>query len=407
MQRESVQSIYIKVMWLLTLGLYICIPLQISAAQSLLYYGIFALTVGSIVMTVVSDLAQKKMDKLGFVQLVLMAVMAVCIAFSFAFSSEPFSFSLQGMGAISFFEMLGSIYIIGSVKCEKELKHFIYGASLVGAFIFIGFSFIPSIAYSDEELTSLTLGFSNPNETAIYLMSTICMLTLLFDVLKRWFYKVPLLLVIGYLIYLLYRTDSRTALIATALVLLYQIFARQWVLPRWVIPVAVIFPLVFWLVYAFLWVNVESLHDVEILGKEFFSGREQYFVDKLLELRTNWPFGDVGLYYFGNMHNGPLAMIASMGVFGFAAHVAYTVYTLYGYYPNINKKSQTIALIVILSIFVHSSAEATFIVGGAHYSIIVATFYLLLKDDEEDGIEFRLEDETSDVLLPEVQTSSR
>lgn len=381
MQRESVQSIYIKVLWLMTLGLYICIPLKIDFALSLLYYGILALTVGAIVMTVVSDLAQKKMDKQGFVQLVLMAVMAVCVVFSFLFSGEPVTFSIHGMGVLGFFEMVGSIYVIGATDCTKSLKRFIFGTSLVGAFVFIGFSLIPSIAYSDPDLGSLTLGFNNPNETAIYLMSTVCMLVLLFDTLKRWLYKVPLILVIGYLLYLLYCTESRTALIATAIVLLYQIFARQWVLPRWVIPVAVVSPVVFLLVYAFLWQNVPALYDAEILGKEFFSGREQYFVDKLLELRTNWLFGDVGLYYFTNMHNGPLAIVASMGVFGFVAHVVYMVYTLCCYHPHIRTKSQTIALIVILAIFVHSSAEATFIVGGAHYSIIVATFFLLLKDE--------------------------
>ena len=381
-QHESIQSIYVKIMWILTLGLYICIPLKIDLALSLLYYGILALSVGVIVVTLVTDLSQKKVNKLGFVQMVLMGVMTMCIVFSFAMSSEPFSFSIQGIGVLSFFEMVGSIYVIGSVGCTKDLKKFIFGIALISAFVFIGFSFIPSIAYSDDLLDSLELGFNNPNETAVYLMSTICLLVLFFDTMKRWLFKVPVVLIIGYLAYLLYLTESRTALVATALVILYQLFARRFVVPRWVIPVAVLLPVVFLVLYTQLWQR-GLFRDLEILGKPFYSGREGAFLSLLEELGGNWAFCDVGKYHFTNVHNGPLSIMISMGIFGFVAYFAYMVYTLYQYHACIASKHQTIALIVILAIFVHSSAEATFIVGGAHYSIIVATFFLLLKDERQ------------------------
>lgn len=385
-QHESIQSIYIKIMWILTLGLYICIPLKIDLALSLLYYGILALSVGVILITLVTDLSQKKVNKLGFVQMVLMGVMTMCIVFSFAMSSEPFSFSIQGIGVLSFFEMVGSIYVIGSVGCTKDLKKFIFGIALISAFVFIGFSFVPSIAYSDDLLDSLELGFNNPNETAVYLMSTICLLVLFFDTMKRWLFKVPVVLIIGYLAYLLYLTESRTALVATALVILYQLFARRFVVPRWVIPVAVLLPLVFLVLYTQLWQR-GLFPDLEILGKPFYSGREDYFMEQLLEFRDNWLFGDIGLHYFSNMHNGPLTILSGMGSSGFLAWFAFIVYTLRHYYEDICTKSKTIALIVILAIFIHSSAEAAFIVGGAHYSIIVATFFLLLKKEEKTGWE--------------------
>ena len=214
-------------------------------------------------------------------------------------------------------------------------------------------------------------------------MANICILVLFFDVLKRWLYKMPLLCVIAYLSYLLYCTDSRTALIATILVIIYQLFARKWVVPKWPILVALLFPLVFLQVYSYLFKNHYFL-DLEILDKPFYSGREDDFIRVLGGLGNEWMFGDVGKYYFTNLHNGPLSILASIGVMGYVTYLTSIFCTLRHYYNGIKTKSQNIALIAILAIFVHSSAEATFIVGGAHYSIIVATFYLLLRDDGEE-----------------------
>jgi hypothetical protein len=313
-----------------------------------------------------------------------MILLSFCVLFSLMQTkTTSFSFSVHIMGILGFVEMLGSVYVVGFTKCTRDLKKFIFAVNIVISVVFIVFSFIPSIAYSGELEDSLYMGFNNPNETAIYLMANICILVLFFDMLKRWLYKVPLLLVIAYLILLLYRTDSRTALIATILVILYQLFARKWVVPKWAIIVAALFPVVFLLVYAYLF-RYHYFLDWEILGKPFYSGREDDFIRVLSLLRQEWMFGDVGKYYFTNLHNGPLSILASIGVMGYGTYLLSTIYTLRYYHDYVRTKSQTIALIVILAIFVHSSAEATFIVGGAHYSIIVATFYLLLRDDGQE-----------------------
>lgn len=380
---ESIQSVYVKIMWLLTVGLYICIPLGIGLI-SLLYNAILMVTLAVILLTVITNIVERGNTKLGSLQLLFMLLLGICVVFSLMQTEEEsLTFSAHGMGILGFFEMVGSIYVVGFTKCTKDLKKFIFAVNLVISVVLIGFSFMPGIAYSGKLEDSLYLGFNNPNETAVYLMANICILMLFFDVLKRWLYKIPLLCVIAYLSYLLYCTNSRTALIATILVIVYQLFARKWRVPKWVIFVAVLFPVIFLQVYAYLFENHYFL-DAEILDKPFYSGREDDFIRVLDNLKGEWLFGDAGKYHFTNLHNGPLSILASVGVMGYVTYLLSIFSTLRYYYNGIKTKSQTIALIAILAIFVHSSAEATFIVGGTHYSIIVATFYLLLRDDGEE-----------------------
>ena len=49
------------------------------------------------------------------------------------------------------------------------------------------------------------------------------------------------------------------------------------------------------------------------------------------------------------------------------------------YHSAARSQLQFIALVAILGVFIHSCSEAALMVGGAHYSIIVATFYWILK----------------------------
>ena len=84
------------------------------------------------------------------------------------------------------------------------------------------------------------------------------------------------------------------------------------------------------------------------------------------------------------MHNGPLTILAGSGIIGYLIHFVFYSRTICKYADQADSQMQNIALIAILGVFIHSCAEAALIVGGAHYSIIIATYFWILKGDNGD-----------------------
>ena len=224
----------------------------------------------------------------------------------------------------------------------------------------------------------MNLGYANPNATAIYLLMNAALLFLYAEKIQKNAVRVLVYAICAYLFYLIYKTDSRTCLFAAGVVALWSVLAPQRRLSRRLIPIFLLIPLGFLFVYTAMYESGQYA-GLTILGKPFFSGREGFFVEKLNALEGYWLVGDVGKNPFNNMHNGPLTLLSSCGVLGYIIYLRYTGATLRHYYKGNTTKEQTVALIVIFAIFAHSCSEAALIVGGANYSIVVATFYWLLK----------------------------
>ena len=179
-------------------------------------------------------------------------------------------------------------------------------------------------------------------------------------------------------LYMIFLTDSRTCMIVSIVVIIYFFFGRNVKLPKWIVSIVMLIPLVFLLVYSGMYERGLYM-DAEILGKELYSGREEFFIMHLERLMNNLAFGDVREYHFTNLHNGALAVLSSCGVIGYIFYFLFYRNRIQKYFRIAQNSIQYIALIVILGAFVHSCTEAALIVGGAHYSIIVATFFWILK----------------------------
>ena len=279
--------------------------------------------------------------------------------------------------------MLFAIYIVDRVDHGQDKITFVFRANLIIALIFSVLSFT-SLAYTHKIEDSLNLGFSNPNETAIYLLMNFSLLLLYTFYVKKSLNKILVYILCAYLFLLIYRTSCRTGVVAAIAVAAYTLIAPKWKIPKILIFAAMLLPFFVLFVYTELYIG-GHFHDLTILGKPFYSGREEYFAEMLEALKGYWLVGDVGKNPFNNMHNGPLAILSACGVIGYLLYLRFAGKTIRHYYRGAVSHSQTVALVVIFSVFFHSSSEAALVVGGSSYSIVLATFYWLLKGGDAEG----------------------
>ena len=375
-------ELYFKVMWLLTMALYIFIPIEFRFLN-LVFYGIHAITILVFAILVSLSLKQGKIDIFNGKRLIILLALSIILVFSALLSSTSISFSVHIIGILGFLEMLFAIFIIDKVDYTDTTESFVFWVNVAIALVFVLFS-RTSFAYSDEIIGSLSLGYANPNATAIYLLMNIALLMLYTVRIQKLIPKLFVYVLCTYLLYLLYETNSRTCLVAAVLIVAYILIAPKWKLPRILLPIFMLIPLAFLFFYAEMY-KTGKYTDLTILGKEFYSGREGYFVKMLANLKAYWLVGDVGQHPFENMHNGPLTLLSGCGVIGYILYLLFTSSTIRHYYREEVSHTQTVALIVILAAFIHSCSEAALVVGGANYSIVMATFYWLLKNRSAEG----------------------
>ena len=363
-------------MWLLTVALYIFIPIEFRFLN-LVFYGIHAITVLVFALLLSLTLKQGEIDIFNGKRLVILLALSVILVFSALLSSTSISFRVHILGILGFLEMLFAIYIVDKVEHNDTTETFVFRVNVVIALVFTVLS-RTSYAYDSEIIGSLSLGYANPNATAIYLLMNISLLILYSVRIRKGHLKLLVYAICTYLLYLINETGSRTCLVASVLIIAYILIAPKWKISKKLLPIFMLIPLAFLFFYAEMY-KTGKYTDLIILDKEFYSGREGYFVKMLDNLKDYWLVGDVGQHPFENMHNGPLALMSGCGVIGYLLYLQFTGNTIRHYYQGKVTHTQTVALIVIFAAFIHSCSEAALVVGGANYSILMATFYWLLK----------------------------
>lgn len=371
-------NIYFMTMWGLTILLYVLIPLE-SGLVSLIYNLMHLITVTTFLMMILITWRGKILQQ-EFKRFMWLFAVIVVVVLSAMTTEIELTWSVHISGILGFLEMLFAVFIMEYVDYDRGMIGYVFTANIVIAIIFMILS-RTSFAYSGS-LDSLYLGYSNPNETAIFLTLNIVVLVICFNFVSIG-YRVLLTLLIVYLEYLIYLTDSRTCMVASLIVIGFSVLKKIRI-PKWIIVMSLLLSLAFLFIYSGLYEN-GYFTDLEIMGKPFFTGRELYYLQMLEDLKTYLFVGDVGKHPFTNMHNGALTILSGIGIIGYILYIGYIFFSLNNYYKTAYKASQTVAMIAILAIYVHSISEAALIVGGVHYSIIVATQYYFLKGNSNES----------------------
>ena len=200
------------------------------------------------------------------------------------------------------------------VMTERIEKMFFVTALLMAALLTAAYFGRNAYVFEEGKVTgALVLGMTNPNLTAMFISGVYCMLLIRFRKNRRQIWLVPVLI---WLVYLIWLTESRSSLICTVLVTAYALVLYNRRLPQLLVVLSTLTPVAFVPIYL---AGVHSrLAKLTVLGKPFFSGREELYMRRfsILETPLQNLFGDLGTELFSNAHNAPLSILCSIGAVG-------------------------------------------------------------------------------------------
>lgn len=289
--------------------------------------------------------------------------------------------------ALGYVMMLTVWISAGNITLSRFSRRFI-----TAMFILIGI-FLISQSYSenafvvrdklDDTTEALALGFSNPNQAAMIIYSTISILIIQFDRIGKKYLKYLIFAEIVWLFYLLVQTDARTSILACVFVVLLKL-ANNFKLTELrlnrvnngMILFICILPVLFYLLYTYLYKN-RILADVQFLGKDLFSGRNEVY-NHSIEMWDNKLFGNMERFSFENAHNASLTIILNTGVIGYLLYLIYTYMELLSL--NKNGRLNFLPMVVLLSFFVMGCSESAILVSGSIYYIMMLTVCILAND---------------------------
>lgn len=288
-----------------------------------------------------SDIFDKLMKVFGFLALPLML-----------FYSALFNVDERAKRAVCYFALLCSVLFISLYN--SDLRYF-YDNS-----------------YGGVEIADITLGYANPNQTAIYLFSCVVILFAARSYFKSSLIKWLFTLDGCYMAWILYQTNSRTAILMLGMFAILALVLRKRSIPRWLVNFALLVPLLY--VGLFLVLSFLQQH-IAILDADIFNGRDRIYGTYFdaLSIRTIL-FGDMNTFEFDNLHNGYVAVAASLGMvaclcYGFCLKSCAT-----GNRPGKDTPGYArAAYIAFLCMIMYTASEAAFFVGGSVYGFLLFT----------------------------------
>jgi hypothetical protein len=370
-----------NILILFLLILYIAIPFQNTTIMSFVYQGIVYINT----LLFLICLLFGKQNSVKGVDLLLIFFSIFSLFISILISKTTVNL-LQVLPIIlNYLGMFFMVFYIDYIRIDYKLINLIFIINILISILFIFLSLSP-FAYSRilTDYNGLTLGFNNPNQTAMYLFLNLIVLIAAFNFYKNGIISIflaGLSLYIGYLIYL---TDSRACLLSTLLILIMNVRNKKLKLNKFLILLIILFPFLFLFLYTYFYKNGYFL-DLLILNKPIYSGRETFFTIMLNNVKSSLLFGDFIEYKLANLHNGSLSILLSLGLVGLAFYYSFFIRNLFRVLNNkFNNRTAFIAFCGILTIYIQASAEASLMVSGSVNSIAIGLLFLLTKIDLEE-----------------------
>lgn len=255
------------------------------------------------------------------------------------------------------------VYVSDKIEINKSSIDFFYYCSIMLALIMLTYSQTSYAHWNGErEHDNLTLGIENPNLTAIILFLIYAMLVITMRGRKH--LLIPVALEIA-LLWLIWQTNSRMVLAAALLLAFMILIPKQNLkpIPLWVVRCACLLPFVFVPAYLIMY---ENFGNFELLNKSFFSGRQYVFAEYLgyVDTLPSFLFGNLRDAAFQNAHNGPLAIITSIGIVGGTAYFYIIINAILKTAKKAKHPIAITSIVVIMACFVHTCGEAALLLGG-------------------------------------------
>lgn len=274
------------------------------------------------------------------------------------------------------------------LKPDKRMLNAIFLINILISIVFISLSFSKYKYAGYESFIGtdrawLTLGYFNPNQTAMYLVITTIILLCTLYYYKNKGVKIILLIDIVYLVTMILQTSSRTSICVVIFILVVTLLKRRTGISKFMVLAILALPLFFILLYPFLYEH-GWIYLFEYGGKADYSSRSDIFQSILASLKNQFLFGDFGTYQLQNLHNGILSVYSSLGVVGLVLfYLFYGRAFLHIQERQLQSKTAYTSMIGLLSIFLHACTESAFLVGGSMYAGSLSILILLVRLEDE------------------------
>ena len=314
------------------------------------------------------------------IYVVLIAVWTV-VSWMFAAVSNPASAvdnALRTAGFLMVPIMLGYNWFF---KMDPRVKKIVVATMLLAAILFIllyhsNLRNVYQGPYGSVQISAVTLGYSNPNQTAMY--TFLCAIGLFTGAayMQSKYLKVFFFTLGCYIARVMFATESRTTALLFVVFAAMAIYVRKRQIPRFWIHFAYVLPLA----YLVLSIVLPLLGQaITFMGESIFTGREEIYdryFDRL-NLLTFF-FGDMNFFQYQNLHNGYIAIAASTGVPVCVAYIKLIKSMLLRSCPDLSASVyERIAFVGFLCAIMNTGSEAALLVGGSQYAFLLFCLVIL------------------------------
>ena len=224
--------------------------------------------------------------------------------------------------------------------------------------------------YGGVELDVVTLGYANPNQTAIYLFSCATVLFTSVFYFKSNLFRLLVFLDGCYISWILFQTESRTAMAMLVVFGVFIFLLRGKSVSKRLVDIAILTPVIYLVFFVVLALLQKS---VTFLNVDIFNGRDVLYSNYLNRLTfLTALFGDLNRYMFQNMHNGYVAIAASAGVVSCFAYAFCLRACAMGNRPAKDAPAyMRVSFIAFLCMIMYTASEAAYFVGGSVYGFLM------------------------------------
>ncbi len=373
-------NVFFRLMWIMMLALFVAIPFEIIWLQRMCYWTYNLCNIVCFVMAIIEQKKdEKEKGKYDF-NILLLSLLVIVTYISLNFTGTFVINETNIIGYLSFMSIPIAMCYSSFIKTDRAMLKFIGVINIFISMLFIVLSRM-DFAYDFKEMTgeALTLGYINPNMTAMMIFSNTIFLLVVKELFNKHILKILIITLIVSNLYLVYLTQARSSFVAVIIVIgMYYLKNRTYKVSSVVTILSIIAPLIFIFGYTYLYEN-HYFRDVELLGKTIYSGREVYYTQIIEEIKKK----DFGLLFgffteFQNTHNSALSLLR---FFGIAGMIAYYVFILNNVLKmsakGFDNKMSYVCFVSILAIYIQSCAESAIILGGGIWIVIMLSLYAI------------------------------
>lgn len=351
--------------------------LKLNTLVSLLFSASFLL-----VLLHLSLIMTKRISTLGVAALMIAFASFICVlinAFIKNVSISPAYFK----EAIFFLSTIFYLYIANETSVEQKTAEFILKANLLIAFLFpLAYFFIPYEIIAG----AITLNFTNPNLTGLWLYLYILYAALAFIAL-RGVWRIAAAAAFGFDCFLLLQTQARNAmlaaLVALALLLLVRFkkklsFSNIFLFFINLLPLLVV-PLYLLLIQPII---DKGWLDFLVSPGKALDSRVAIWSECFEKLKGSWLFGNYA-ELSGNRHNADMVLLCSYGVLVLVGVWVYLYVIMRRANRKTTEKTQLYALAAFISVLFMGAGEGALFSGGIGIYLPACSFLLLANGNYE------------------------